>query len=107
LASIQAMEEEKLVKRSEELGAYARSQIQKNLDPREVRGRGLMIGVDLDADCKMVVEKALKKGLLLNNTGDHTLRLVPPLVVTKDQIDRGVKVLGEILEESSAVFKPA
>lgn len=107
LASIQAMEEERLVKRSEELGAYAMSQIQTNLDPREVRGRGLMIGVDLDADCKMVVEKALKKGLLLNNTGDHTLRLVPPLVVTKDQIDRGVRVIGEILEESSAVLEPA
>jgi 4-aminobutyrate aminotransferase-like enzyme len=55
----------------------------------------------------MVVEKALKKGLLLNNTGDHTLRLVPPLVVTKDQIDRGVRVIGEILEESSAVLEPA
>lgn len=107
LASIDAMEEEGLVKRSEELGTYARSQIKKFLSPREVRGMGLMIGVDLDADCKMVVENALKKGVLLNNTGDHTLRLVPPLVVTKDQIDRGVRVLGEILEESPSMLKPA
>jgi acetylornithine/N-succinyldiaminopimelate aminotransferase len=69
----------------------------KKLGPREVRGLGLMIGLDLDADCKQVVQKAREGGVLLNNTGDHTLRLVPPLVVTKEQIDRVVKVIGESL----------
>jgi acetylornithine/N-succinyldiaminopimelate aminotransferase len=58
-----------------------------------------MIGLDQDADCKQVVQKALEKGVILNNTGDHTLRFIPPLVVTKEQIDRVVKVLGEVLEE--------
>ena len=99
LASIDAIRSEKMVQRSEELGAYMRSELER-LEPREVRGLGLMIGLDLDADCKQVVQKALDKGVILNNTGDHTLRFIPPLVVTKEQIDRVVKVLGEVLEES-------
>jgi acetylornithine/succinyldiaminopimelate/putrescine aminotransferase len=56
-----------------------------------------MVGLDLDADCKMLVEKALQKGILINNTSEHTLRLIPPLVVTKEEIDRVVTVIGELL----------
>jgi acetylornithine/N-succinyldiaminopimelate aminotransferase len=97
LATVDVIERENLVGRSEELGAYMRSEL-KSLSPREVRGLGLMIGLDLDADCKVVVEKARKRGVLLNNTGDHTIRLVPPLIVTKDQIDRVVNVIGEAIE---------
>ncbi len=97
LASIEAMKSENLVQRSAELGAYMRSELTKNLRPREVRGLGLMIGLDLDADCKKLVQNAREKGVLLNNTSDHTIRLVPPLVVTKEQIDRVVKVIGESL----------
>jgi acetylornithine/N-succinyldiaminopimelate aminotransferase len=97
LASIDIIRKENLVKRSEELGAYMRSELKK-LGPREIRGLGLMIGLDLDADCKQVVQRAAEKGVLLNNTGDHTIRLVPPLVVTKEQIDRVVSVIGEIGE---------
>jgi acetylornithine/N-succinyldiaminopimelate aminotransferase len=99
LASIDAIRSKNMVQRSEDLGAYMRSELER-LGPREVRGLGLMIGLDLDADCKQVVQKALEKGVILNNTGDHTLRFIPPLVVTKEQIDRVVKVLGEVLEES-------
>ena len=58
------------------------------------------MGIDLEADCKEVVEKAARKGALVNSTGDHTLRLVPPLVVEKEQIDVLVRILGEILEAS-------
>ncbi len=96
LASIEAMKQEHMVERSAELGAYMRSELQK-LGPKEVRGLGLMIGLDLDADCKDVVSKARAFGVLLNNTGDHTIRLVPPLVVTKEQIDKVVNVIGESL----------
>ena len=48
-------------------------------------------------DCKSLVEKALQKGVLINNTGEHTLRLIPPLVVTKEEIDRVVEVISELL----------
>ena len=96
LATIEAIKKEKLVQRSEEMGAYMRSELKK-LHPQEIRGQGLMIGLDLDADCKALVEKALEKGALINNTGEHTIRLIPPLVVTKEQIDRVVNIIGESL----------
>ncbi|MDD1759370.1 MAG: acetylornithine transaminase [Methanothrix sp.] len=96
LATIEAIKKEKLVQRSEEMGAYMRSELKK-LHPQEIRGQGLMIGLDLNADCKILVEKALEKGALINNTGEHTIRLIPPLVVTKEQIDRVVNIIGESL----------
>lgn len=96
LATIETIKKEKLVQRSEELGVYFRSELGK-LHPREIRGLGLMIGLDLDVDCKSLVEKALQKGVLINSTGEHTIRLIPPLVVEKSQIDTVVKVIGESL----------
>ncbi len=96
LATIQVIKDENLVQRSEEMGAYLKSQLEK-LAPREIRGLGLMVGLDLDADCKLLVEKALQKGVLINSTGEHTLRFIPPLVVGKAEIDKVVSVIGESL----------
>jgi acetylornithine/N-succinyldiaminopimelate aminotransferase len=96
LAVIRVIKEEKLVQRSEEMGAYLRGRLEK-LAPREIRGLGLMVGLDLDSDCKALVEKALQKGVLINSTGEHTLRLIPPLVVGREEIDRVVKVIAESL----------
>jgi acetylornithine/N-succinyldiaminopimelate aminotransferase len=96
LATIQVIKDERLVERSEEMGVYLRSRLAK-LAPREVRGLGLMVGLDLETDCKALVEKALAKGVLLNSTGEHTLRFIPPLVVGKDEIDKVVSVIGESL----------
>jgi acetylornithine/N-succinyldiaminopimelate aminotransferase len=94
LASIEVIKKEGLIQKSEDLGAYMRKQLNK-LGCKEVRGLGLMIGIDLEADCKMIVQKARERGVLLNNTGDNTLRLVPPLIVSKEQIDKVVSVIGE------------
>jgi len=96
LAVIDVIREEKLVARSRENGAYLKSELAK-LGPREVRGLGLMVGIDLDADCKSLVEKALVEGVLINSTGEHTLRIIPPLVVDKKEIDQVVSVIGQSL----------
>lgn len=96
LASIEVIKSENLVSRSEDLGAYMKSQLMK-LNPREVRGLGLLIGMDLDADCGQLVSRAREKGVLINSTGEHTLRFIPSLVVTREQIDRVVKVIAESL----------
>ena len=96
LAVIDVIREEKLVARSRENGVYLKSELAK-LGPREVRGLGLMVGIDLDADCKSLVEKALARGVLINSTGEHTLRLIPPLVVDKKEIDQVVSVIGQSL----------
>lgn len=96
LATIQVIRDESLVQRSEEMGAYLRNQLMK-LKPQDIRGLGLIVGVDLSCDCKSLVEKALQKGVLINSTGEHTIRLIPPLVVGKDDIDKVVSVIAESL----------
>lgn len=99
LASIGVIKTERLVGRSAEMGAYLRSRLNDEIDALEVRGLGLMVGVELAANCPEVVNQARERGVLLNATSEHVLRMVPPLVVGKEEIDRVVTVLGEILEE--------
>ena len=69
------------------------------IDALEVRGLGLMVGVELEANCPEIVNAARERGVLLNATSEHVLRMVPPLVVGTEEIDRVVKVLAEILEK--------
>jgi len=99
LASIGAIREERLVERSEEMGRYLRARLSEEIDAIDVRGLGLMVGVELAANCPEVVNRARERGVLLNATSDHVLRMVPPLVVGRGEIDRVVKVLGEIQRE--------
>ncbi len=65
---------------------------------QEIRGRGLMIGVELSCEGSGVVHEALKKGVLINCTCGNVLRFVPPLIITADDVDRVIDVLDEILE---------
>lgn len=64
---------------------------------REVRGRGLLIGVELAVEALPIVERALTEGVLLNRTLERVLRLVPPLIVTEKEIDTLIGVLEKIL----------
>lgn len=67
----------------------------------EVRGMGLLIGLEMNKDLSgEIVGKALEKGLLINAVRPNMIRFMPPLNVSKDEIDQAVKVIDEILEES-------
>ena len=65
----------------------------------EVRGRGLIVGAQLDIDTTAIVNKGYEKGLLLVNAGPNVLRFVPPLVITEEEIKHAVATVGEILKE--------
>ena len=64
-----------------------------------VRGRGLMIGVELSIEGGELVKAALQRGLLINCTVGKVLRFVPPLIITRKEIDRAMCVLDEIFAE--------
>ena len=67
----------------------------------EVRGMGLLIGLEMNKDLSgEIVGKALEKGILINAVRPNMIRFMPPLNVSKDEIDQAVKVIDEILEES-------
>ncbi len=65
---------------------------------QEIRGRGLMIGVELSCEGGGIVNEALRKGVLINCTCGNVLRFVPPLVITGEDVDSVIDVLDEILE---------
>ncbi|MCL4862455.1 MAG: aspartate aminotransferase family protein [Caldilineaceae bacterium] len=66
---------------------------------KEVRGSGLMVGVEMDIDVTPIVNKGYERGLLLVSAGPNVLRFVPPLIITEDEIKRTVATVGEILQE--------
>jgi acetylornithine/succinyldiaminopimelate/putrescine aminotransferase len=64
---------------------------------REIRGKGLLLGVELNIDGSKIAEACMQEGLLLNCTASKVLRFAPPLTITKKEIDRGLAILGTIL----------
>ncbi len=72
---------------------------------REVRGEGLMLGVDLDVDGAPYVAEALKEGLLINCTHEHTLRLLPPFILTAQQVKEGLSKLESVFTKTERPAK--
>ncbi len=66
---------------------------------KEVRGFGLMIGVELDIPGKQIVTDALAEGLLINCTHDTVLRFLPPYIINEQDVDRAVKCLAKLLKK--------
>jgi acetylornithine/N-succinyldiaminopimelate aminotransferase len=60
---------------------------------KEVRGQGLLVGMELDFPCRDIVSACLKEGLLINCTMDSVLRFMPPLIITEEEIGRLLEVL--------------
>ncbi len=85
-----------LLNHVQRVGEYFKSALE-SLDKGRVKGKGLMLGLELEKPCKELVLKGLEKGLVFNCTAQRVLRFLPPLVITEDEIDRAVEVLGEIL----------
>ena len=63
---------------------------------KEIRGAGLMIGVEMDFPCKQFVSDAMEQGLLINVTHDTTVRMLPPYIITEEQVDRAVAGLKKV-----------
>ena len=85
------------------MGAYARQRLlelkQETPLITEVRGVGLMIGVELAQNGAGLIAKCLEKGLHVNCTHDTVLRIMPPLTITRDQVDEGIGILVDALRE--------
>lgn len=104
LAVFKAIDKERLLSNASMMGAYLRTklkQLKKKYNIiKEIRGKGLMIGVDLNKEGSAVYEKCLKKGLLINCTHSTVLRIMPGLGVTKAEIDKAVRILESVFKET-------
>ena len=97
LAALDVIESEGLVYRALVAGRRLMSALADLWPGAEVRGRGLLIAVEFSADvANEIVERALGAGLILNATGPQTLRLAPPLVISNDELERGLAILEEV-----------
>lgn len=103
IATTRAILEEGLLNRAEEMGEYLHGELE-TLGARypfvkEVRGIGLMIGMSLSIPGADIVKQGHQRGLLLNVTHDTVLRFVPPLIVTKQEVNRMIGILDGIFKE--------
>jgi len=106
IATVRTILEDGILNRCEEIGEYLEGELQslqhKYPFVKEVRGIGLMIGMALDIPAGDIVRKGHERGVLLNVTHDTVLRFVPPLTVTKQEVDQMIAILDGIFAETEA-----
>ncbi len=98
--ALRVLVEEKLVERSAELGAYFLDRLKtlRSPDIREVRGRGLWIGIELLSPARPYCEALKEQGILCKETHEKVIRLAPPLVITRDEIDWAFTRIKRVIE---------
>ena len=104
-ASIDVLIEEKLPERAANLGEYLKNKLtdlaEKHKVIREVRGLGLMIGMETRFDVYNILIGCMEKGVLVLDAGRNVVRFLPPLVIDQKQIDKVVNVLDEVMEQEN------
>src|SRR5438132_5369048 len=95
------IEEEKLLENVVRVGNYLKEQLKLIVNryavAQEVRGRGLIQGLQLDVPARPLVELALAEGVLFNSTQDSVLRFLPPFLLQEKHVDKGMRVLKKLL----------
>ena len=103
LGVIDILEVNKMDEYAAKLGSYLLNNFRESLKGIEgivdIRGKGLMIGIELEKECLDLVEKALKNKLLINVTSGNVIRLLPPLVMSEKEADQVVSILANVLKK--------
>ena len=101
-AVLDVFESEQIVSRAAYMGQYLRDKLASALQGvngvKEIRGQGLMIGIELELDCAELVGQALEEGLLINVTAGSVVRLLPPLILSEEEADQISEVLGRLIK---------
>ena len=98
--ALRVLIEEKMVERSAELGAYFLDRLRtlRSRDLREVRGRGLWLGIEMNSPARPYCEALKQEGILCKETHDRVIRIAPPLTITSDEIDWAFDRIRNVLE---------
>ena len=109
LATLEIFEREDLAGRAAELGAHALQRLRSIQSPliREVRGCGLLLGIELSVKVQPYLEQLCERGILALPAGPRVLRLLPPLVITREQLDYALDVVEELLSGAQTRREPA
>ena len=118
LVTLAIIEEERLMENAVRIGAFIRAELAKRIGGlkgvKEIRGKGLMIGIELEYACGELVQQALERGLLINVTVDNVIRLLPPLIFKREEAELLLATLAPLVTEfldrqsaSQAAAQPA
>jgi len=103
LAVLDALEQEGLLKNAEDVGAHLQQSLAQELSDVpgvvEVRGRGLMLGIELERPCGILASRAMQAGLLANVTRERVVRLLPPLILSRAEADEIVRLLVPLIKQ--------
>ena len=99
--ALRVLVREKMVERSAELGAYFLDKLHtlRSPDLREVRGRGLWIGIELNSPARPYCEALKREGVLCKETHDRVIRIAPPLVITREEVDWAFERIRKVIEK--------
>ena len=105
-AALKAITEDGLIENSEKMGKLFKEGLEKLKENhsmiREIRGKGLMIGIEMKFEVKDILMGLIKKGVLMLYSGRNILRILPPLVISEDDVTKVLHVLDSILTEEEA-----
>jgi ornithine--oxo-acid transaminase len=103
-AALKVIVEERLAERSAELGAYALERLKQMSSPEivEVRGRGLWLAIELNVAARPLCEALRDRGVLCKETHEKVIRIAPPLMISREDLDFGLGQIEAALEESAA-----
>ena len=101
--TLRIMEADGLLENAAKVGAYLKDALQAGLAGvkgfREIRGQGLMLGIELDKPCGVLLAQGAERGLLFSVTAERVVRLVPPLILCKEEADEIVAILVALIKE--------
>jgi acetylornithine/N-succinyldiaminopimelate aminotransferase len=102
IETIRIMEEHKLLDNAANVGAHLKAALEREIGSlpgvKDIRGQGLMLGIELDRPCGVILERACAAGLLLSVTADSVIRLVPPLILSVAEADEIVAILAPLVK---------
>lgn len=100
---IDAMKKQNLAQQAQQRGLQLRNALKSKLSEhslfKAIRGKGLMIGIELSTPCTELVQRALNKGLLINVTADSVIRLLPPLIIEDEEINFISETVASIIDD--------
>ena len=102
-ATLKTILEEEIISNAQEVGSYFKEKL-KELEQKydlvlDVKGRGLMLGAEVDTDPQLIREKMLEKNVLILKAGKNVLRFVPPLIIETNHVDEVIKKLDEVFSD--------
>jgi acetylornithine/succinyldiaminopimelate/putrescine aminotransferase len=103
VAALSAILEEGMLENCEKVGSYFLSRLEEMKKKfafiKEVRGKGLILGIELKMEGGSIVKEMLQRGILINCTMGNVLRFLPPLIVTREEVDQVVETLEEVFNK--------